>query len=89
MHILLKILEQNKNEYIFFAEGGNYKMPIYVLKCEDCKHEFDCFQKNINEDVKYVCSKCKSTNIKKIVAQTSFILKGSGWARDNYTKNQK
>ncbi len=63
-------------------------MPIYIFKCEDCKTNFEVFQKNPKDSFEYSCPKCKSTNVNKCIAPTSFILKGHGWARDNYSSKK-
>ena len=53
-------------------------MPIYRLLCEDCNKTIErlCI---IDEYVK--CGKV----MKRLPVQTSFILKGDGWAEDGYT----
>lgn len=57
-------------------------MPIYNLFCEDCDWVFERICK-INEIVK--CGKC-GKKMKRLPTQTSFILKGSGWAKDGYAR---
>jgi len=55
-------------------------MPVY---------EFECDCGNVSEELvpmgtkSIECPKCKE-NMKKIISKSSFILKGTGWAFDNY-----
>lgn len=58
-------------------------MPIYEYACPDCGHKFDEIQK-FSDDPITVCPKCGHTNVKKLISQTSFILKGGGWYKDHY-----
>lgn len=55
-------------------------MPLYEFKCE-CGEEKEELVPIGTETIK--CPKCKGT-MKKIISRTNFILKGSGWAFDNY-----
>ena len=56
-------------------------MPIYRLLCEDCNKTIErlCI---IDEYVK--CRKCGKV-MRRLPTQSSFILKGDGWANDGYT----
>lgn len=64
-------------------------MPTYAYHCEVCNEEFEEYH-SMSEKVEE-CPKCKaagrdtSTPPKKLIAGSSFILVGSGWARDNYS----
>ncbi len=57
-------------------------MPIYEYKCLDCGKEFELMQKFSDEPL----SKCPDCNgeIKKLISNTSFILRGSGWYVTDY-----
>lgn len=55
-------------------------MPIYEFKCK-CGKEREEIVSIGTETIK--CIKCKQ-DMKKMVSRSSFILKGSGWAFDNY-----
>ena len=63
-------------------------MPTYLYKCED-HGEFET-EHSINEKLEE-CPKCKDEKkepqklIRLIPNGTSFILSGSGWARDRYS----
>ncbi len=57
-------------------------MPIYEYQCEECG-VFEQIQK-ITEDAFKICPKCSGKSIKRLVSQTSFHLKGSGWYKTDY-----
>jgi putative FmdB family regulatory protein len=57
-------------------------MPIYEYKCEKCKEVFEAFQSFSDEPLKK-CNKC-SGKVHKIVSQSSFHLKGTGWYVTDY-----
>jgi putative FmdB family regulatory protein len=58
-------------------------MPIYEYKCAKCEHEFERSQRITDAPVK-TCPQCKSRRVKKLISQTSFVLKGGGWYADGY-----
>lgn len=58
-------------------------MPIYEYRCPDCAHDFELIQK-FSDDPARTCPKCGMENVKKLISQTSFVLKGSGWYNDHY-----
>ncbi len=53
-------------------------MPIYEYECKKCKYKFEQLQK-ITEKPLRTCPECKKTSLSKLVSNTSFQLKGSGW----------
>jgi putative FmdB family regulatory protein len=59
-------------------------MPIYEYACERCEEEFEVEQR-ITEDPLKRCPKCRSPKVKRLISQTSFVLKGSGWYSDLYS----
>ena len=72
-------------------------MPTYEYVCEH-GHEFDVVQSIHDEPLK-ICpeiipfsgpdfEKCEAP-VKKLISQTSFILKGSGWYKDGYSSAGK
>ena len=63
-------------------------MPIYEYLCEKCSHEFEREQR-ITEDPVKTCPKCRGRKVKKLISQTSFVLKGSGWYSDLYSSSKK
>ena len=58
-------------------------MPIYEYQCPDCGYQFEQLQKISDEPIR-VCPNCEQTHVKKLVSQTSFVLKGGGWYKDHY-----
>ena len=58
-------------------------MPIYEFVCEDCDCVFDRLQKYDDENP--ACPECTG-NTAKIISAPSFVLKGSGWYKDGYSK---
>jgi putative FmdB family regulatory protein len=62
-------------------------MPIYEYECPHCGHEFDKFVNHLRNGNKWKCPKCgKQAN--KVISPNSFILKGGGWAKDNYSSKK-
>lgn len=57
-------------------------MPTYEYQCEKCGHQFEVSQR-ITEDPVEVCTKCDG-HVKRLIAATNFILKGSGWYKTDY-----
>jgi putative FmdB family regulatory protein len=58
------------------------KMPVYEYQCTACGQVEEAFQK-ISEPPLESCSQCQG-NLKKIISQSSFHLKGSGWYVTDY-----
>ena len=63
---------------------GDTGMPIYEYRCLRCNSSFEALQK-INEDPLTECTAC-SGPVKKLISNTSFHLKGSGWYATDYVK---
>jgi putative FmdB family regulatory protein len=59
-------------------------MPIYEYRCEKCGHEFEREQR-ITEPAIKRCPACKSQKAKRLISNTSFVLKGAGWYKDLYS----
>jgi len=62
-------------------------MPIYEYACERCQQEFEVEQR-ITDDPLKRCPKCRSPKIKRLISQTSFVLKGGGWYSDLYSSRK-
>ena len=63
-------------------------MPIYEYECDNCGRHFEVWQK-ITEDPLTTCEVCQG-RLRKLISQSSFILKGSGWYVTDYArKDQK
>jgi len=57
-------------------------MPIYDLQCLVCKKKFDYYK--LKKKTKPVCPECKNRKgFKRLVSRSSFILKGSGWGKND------
>ena len=62
-------------------------MPIYEYECPDCGKQIEVIQKFGAEAPK--CERC-GIEMKKLMSDTSFILKGTGWYKTDYKdKKQK
>lgn len=57
-------------------------MPVYEYQCKACGRIEEAFQK-ISEPPLETCPECKGT-LKKLISQSSFHLKGSGWYVTDY-----
>jgi len=62
-------------------------MPIYEYLCEKCEHEFEREQRISDAPVK-TCPRCRSKKVKRLISQTSFVLKGGGWYSDLYSSSK-
>lgn len=61
-------------------------MLTYEYECKFCNHQFEAEQ-SIKDDPLTACPKCQTDSLRKLISKSTFILKGSGWAADNYSKN--
>lgn len=57
-------------------------MPIYEYRCSECGKEFEVMQK-ITDDPLTQCISCQG-NVRKLISNTSFHLKGTGWYVTDY-----
>lgn len=57
-------------------------MPVYEYKCTKCNEQFEIMQK-ITDDPLTQCSSCGG-ELKKLITNTSFVLKGGGWYVTDY-----
>lgn len=57
-------------------------MPIYEYKCPACGHGFERMMKLA--DPLPACPECGHHEVRKLISQTSFVLKGGGWYSDHY-----
>lgn len=62
-------------------------MPIYEYACAKCEREFEVEQR-ITEDPVKTCPHCRSRRVKRLISNTSFVLKGSGWYSDLYSSSK-
>ena len=59
-------------------------MPIYEYQCTKCGEIFEAFQK-ITDDPLTQCKFCRG-KVDKLISQSSFQLKGSGWYLTDYAR---
>lgn len=57
-------------------------MPIYEYVCDSCGHKFDIIQKMSDSSIQ-TCDNC-GKKAKRVISQTSFMLKGTGWYTTDY-----
>ena len=62
-------------------------MPTYEYACDKCGHEFEREQR-ITEDPVKTCPECRSRKVRRLISNTSFVLKGSGWYSDLYASQK-
>jgi len=63
-------------------------MAFYDYECTDCKHTWEEEQKMTAPKIT-ICPKCKKETAKRLISGgTSFILSGSGWAKDSYSSSK-
>ncbi len=60
-------------------------MPIYEFKCESCAHIDEILMK-MSDPAPEKCSVC-GAKVHKIMSQSSFSLKGTGWYVTDYKNN--
>jgi putative FmdB family regulatory protein len=61
-------------------------MPIYEYECQKCGH-FEVTQR-ITENPLSRCPTCKE-KVKKLISNTSFQLKGTGWYLTDYARKDR
>jgi putative FmdB family regulatory protein len=66
---------------------GGAKMPMYEYQCEACGNNFELKQK-FSDEPATECPQCGGA-IKKLISQTAFTLKGSGWYAEGYSKGKE
>lgn len=60
-------------------------MPIYEYRCEKCGKVFEALQKFSDAPLK-VHQECGGP-VEKLISQSAFQLKGSGWYQTDYAKS--
>lgn len=62
-------------------------MPLYEFVCQKCGSRMEVSISVADRDsAAPLCCKegCDAIPMERVVSQTSFVLKGSGWAKDGY-----
>jgi putative FmdB family regulatory protein len=67
--------------------GGFYRMPIYEYECTKCGNIEEALQKFSDKPLTR-CGHCKG-KLTKLVSQSTFHLKGSGWYVTDYANKPK
>ncbi len=62
-------------------------MPIYEYHCDACGHEFELIQ-SFSDKPQKKCLKCGKP-VRKLISQSSFHLKGTGWYVTDYAHGGK
>ncbi len=62
-------------------------MPIYEYNCSKCGRHHEVMQK-ITDQPLAVCPDCGG-ELKKIISNTSFVLKGTGWYVTDYASGSR
>lgn len=60
-------------------------MPVYEYECKDCKQRLEIIQRFDDPPLEN-CESCGGT-LKKLISNTSFVLKGNGWYVTDYVRN--
>jgi putative FmdB family regulatory protein len=59
-------------------------MPIYEYECQQCKRVTEAMQKFSDAPLSH-CPKCQG-DLKKLISQSTFHLKGGGWYVTDYAR---
>ena len=62
-------------------------MPIYEYQCDGCSEVFEVFQKL--SDPAPTSHSCGSTAVHRVLSNTTFVLKGTGWYQTDYAQKDK
>jgi putative FmdB family regulatory protein len=68
-----------------FTVSGGMFMPIYEYACDDCKKTFEVLV-GVRDGAVQECTYCSGRNIRKLISNCSFQLKGSGWYVTDYAR---
>lgn len=62
-------------------------MPVYEYQCSKCKQKTEYLQK-FTDKPKQICEQCGG-KLKKLLSQSSFVLKGTGWYKTDYSESHR
>ncbi len=62
-------------------------MPIYEYRCLNCSNQMEVMQKFSDEPLA-TCPECGG-ELKKLISNTSFVLKGTGWYLTDYASPER
>jgi putative FmdB family regulatory protein len=63
-------------------------MPLYEYQCKSCNNNFELRQK-FSDPPASECPACGAGEVEKLISQSGFALKGSGWYGDGYGAGNK
>lgn len=76
----------NQHEYSLFSRSSDgAEMPIYEYRCKECSSVFEELIKM--SDPTPPCPSCGDEEVTKLMSQTTFHLKGTGWYVTDYGKS--
>jgi len=58
-------------------------MPTYEYQCKACGKEFELEQRITEKPIKK-CPSCGKFQVRRLISNTSFVLRGGGWYSDGY-----
>lgn len=58
-------------------------MPLYEYHCDACDSDFELMRR-VTDESQPTCAECGSAEVRRVVSQSSFVLKGSGWYVTDY-----
>jgi len=62
-------------------------MPIFEYECQSCSDRFEELMRRTDPDP--ACPACGATNVRRLISNTSFQLKGSGWYATDYASKSR
>lgn len=63
-------------------------MPIYEYACQHCGYALEARQK-FSDPPLHQCPACEQDGLERLISESSFALKGSGWYADGYGGKSK
>lgn len=61
-------------------------MPIYEYYCKHCDKIIE-IEQSISDNPLTICPECGKNSFKRLISNTTFMLKGSGWYKDGYAES--
>lgn len=62
-------------------------MPVYEYECKSCKKTYEIMQR-FDDPPLQTCNVC-GEEVKKLISNTTFVLKGSGWYITDYARKSE
>ena len=63
-------------------------MPVYEYECGACRGRFEATLK-FSDPALTECRICNASNVRKLLSNTSFVLKGGGWYVTDYASGDR